>query len=59
MATLRERLEKAEAQLAFLAGAGLGGAVGRTGVRRTASAAARTVAMTPAGRAALAGARLE
>jgi ribosomal protein L13 len=56
MATLRERLEKAEAQLAFLAGAGLGGAVGRTGVRRTASAAARTVALTPAGRAALAGA---
>ena len=51
MATLRERLAAAEAQLAFLAGAGLGGAVGSIGPKRVATAAVAT----PQGRALLAG----
>jgi len=51
MATLKERLAAAEAQLAFLAGAGLGGAVGRTGVKPI----ARAAVATPQGRALLAG----
>jgi hypothetical protein len=51
MATLRERLAAAEAQLAFLAGAGLGGAVGSIGPKRVAQAAVAT----PQGRALLAG----
>jgi|CoawatStandDraft_6_1074263.scaffolds.fasta_scaffold60451_2 hypothetical protein len=55
MATLRERLAAAEAQLAFLAGAGLGGAVGRAGVRSTASTVGRAALATPQGRAVLAG----
>jgi len=51
MATLKERLAAAEAQLAFLAGAGLGGAVGSIGPKRVATAAVAT----PQGRALLAG----
>ena len=51
MATLRERLAAAEAQLAFLAGAGLGGAVGSIGPKPV----ARAIAGTPQGRAVLAG----
>jgi len=51
MATLRERLAAAEAQLAFLAGAGLGGAVGRVGAKPI----ARAAVATPQGRALLAG----
>ena len=51
MATLRERLAAAEAQLAFLAGAGLGGAVGRVGAKPI----ARAALATPQGRAVLAG----
>jgi len=51
MATLRERLAAAEAQLAFLAGAGLGGAVGSIGPKPV----ARAVVATPQGRAVLAG----
>ena len=51
MATLRERLAAAEAQLAFLAGAGLGGAVGSIGPKPV----ARAVVGTPQGRALLAG----
>jgi hypothetical protein len=51
MATLRERLAAAEAQLAFLAGAGLGGAVGSIGPKPV----ARAVVGTPQGRAVLAG----
>ena len=42
MATLRERLAAAEAQLAFLAGAGLGGAVGSIGPKTVARAAVTT-----------------
>jgi len=51
MATLRERLAAAEAQLAFLAGAGLGGADDSIGPKRVATAAVAT----PQGRALLAG----
>ena len=51
MATLRERLAAAEAQLAFLAGAGLGGAVGAIGPKPI----ARAAVATPQGRALLAG----
>ena len=51
MATLRERLAAAEAQLAFLAGAGLGGAVGSIGPKPV----GRAVVGTPQGRALLAG----
>jgi len=51
MATLKERLAAAEAQLAFLAGAGLGGAVGRVGAKPI----ARAAVATPQGRALLAG----
>ena len=51
MATLKERLAAAEAQLAFLAGAGLGGAVGSIGPRPI----ARAAVATPQGRALLAG----
>ena len=51
MATLRERLAAAEAQLAFLAGAGLGGAVGSIGPKPI----ARAAVATPQGRALLAG----
>jgi len=51
MATLRERLAAAEAQLAFLAGAGLGGAVGSIGPKPI----ARAAIATPQGRAVLAG----
>ena len=55
MATLRERLAAAEAQIAFLAGAGVGGVVGRAGVRSTASTVGRAALATPQGRAVLAG----
>jgi len=51
MATLKERLAAAEAQLAFLAGAGLGGAVGSIGPKPI----ARAAIATPQGRAVLAG----
>jgi len=51
MATLKERLAAAEAQLAFLAGAGLGGAVGSIGPKPI----ARAAVATPQGRALLAG----
>ena len=51
MATLRERLAAGEAQLAFLAGAGLGGAVGSIGPKPI----ARAAVATPQGRALLAG----
>ena len=51
MATLRERLAAAEAQLAFLAGAGLGGAVGSIGPKTI----ARAAVTTPPGQAILAG----
>lgn len=51
MATLKERLAAAETQLAFLAGAGLGGAVGSVGPKPI----ARAAVATPQGRALLAG----
>jgi hypothetical protein len=55
MPTLRERLEAAETQLAFLAGGATGAAVSRLGPIPAARGAARLAVGTPQGRAVLAG----